>query len=180
MIFYNRAYFYIRAFEPNFRKKKKKKKKKRIISYILKKRIYAENIFSIRRKFGQTWKSSFKTDQLFIFIFLSSLRNLDEERRNFSDWNGIVQRTLERFGHPFWPKNLMRCKDIYKSSQMFLHLTIVEYPWDLIFLHYHLLVSHPILLFIFILIGFIFIHNLYFLYNTILYKYFTHFYPQWK
>lgn len=120
--FFTIAYFYIRAFEPNFREKKKKKKK-RIISYILKKRIYAENIFSIRRKFGQTWKSSFKTDQLFIFIFLSSLRNLDEERRNFSDWNGIVQRTLERFGHPFWPKNLMRCKDIYKSSQMFLHLT---------------------------------------------------------
>lgn len=74
-------------------------------------------------KFGRTWKSSFKIDQLFYFSPREKEISIKEEETS-QDWNGIyIWRGLERFGHPFLPKNLIRCERRYvKSIQMFLNL----------------------------------------------------------
>lgn len=91
--------FFLFLFESFFSLNQVLKKKDYFILEYFEKEIYAGNIFSIRRKFGRTWKSSFKIDQLFYFSPREKEISIKEEETS-QDWNGvciyIVLRGLER------------------------------------------------------------------------------------
>lgn len=153
--------FFLFLFESFFSLNQVLKKKDYFILEYFEKEIYAGNIFSIRRKFGRTWKSSFKIDQLFYFSPREKEISIKEEETS-QDWNGVyiyiyITWSRERFGYPFLPKNLIRCEGRYiKSIQMFLHLTltIIEYLRDLILSLFSMIYNLLLLLFTFILISF--------------------------
>ena len=80
--------FFLFLFESFFSLNQVLKKKDYFILEYFEKEIYARNIFSIRRKFGRTWKSSFKIDQLFYFSPREKEISIKEEETS-QDWNGV-------------------------------------------------------------------------------------------